>query len=169
LQADLQLELKAVDTPYPMIVFGLLLAVACCALGWLLASVRLTSRWHTEQVREQRIRVAEQAAAVGTWEWDPIADRFTLSAGAAAMAGLGVRPRAVSRKEFFANVHTDDRQLLADSAHRALATGGSYSVEFRIVPEPGVIRWRRSTAQVEFVDGDRPGRGASEDRRTLRI
>jgi signal transduction histidine kinase/DNA-binding response OmpR family regulator len=37
-------------------------------------------------------------------------------------------------------------------------------VEFRIVPEPGVIEWRRSTAQVQFVDGKPAGLiGASID------
>ena len=49
-------------------------------------------------------------------------------------------------------------------AERAFATGEPYSVEFRIVPEPGVIQWRRSTAQVQFADG-KPARliGASID------
>ena len=49
-------------------------------------------------------------------------------------------------------------------ADRAFATGEPYSVEFRIVPEPGVIQWRRSTAQVQFADG-KPSRliGASID------
>jgi hypothetical protein len=42
-------------------------------------------------------------------------------------------------------VHPDDRWLLADGSDRAFATGEPYSVEFRIVPEPGTIRWRRST------------------------
>src|SRR3977135_2113128 len=61
-------------------------------------------------------------------------------------------------------VHPDDRGLLASGADRAFATGEPYSVEFRIVPEPGVVRWRRSTAQVQFVDG-KPSRliGASID------
>ena len=45
-----------------------------------------------------------------------------------------------------------------------LRPGEPYSVEFRIVPEPGTIRWRRSTAQVQFIDG-KPSRliGASID------
>ena len=38
------------------------------------------------------------------------------------------------------------------------------AVEFRIVPEPGVIQWRRSTAQVQYKDGTPTGLiGASID------
>jgi two-component system, sensor histidine kinase and response regulator len=61
-------------------------------------------------------------------------------------------------------VHPDDRVLLAEGSDRAFATGEPYCVDFRIVPEPGVIRWRRSTARVQFVEG-KPRRliGASLD------
>ena len=50
-------------------------------------------------------------------------------------------------------VHPEDRPLLAAAANHAFATGEPYCVDFRIVPEPGVIRWRRSAARVQFVDG----------------
>jgi signal transduction histidine kinase/CheY-like chemotaxis protein len=61
-------------------------------------------------------------------------------------------------------VHPDDRHLLAEGSDRAFATGEPYCVDFRIIPEPGSVRWRRSTAQVQFVDG-KPRRliGASID------
>ena len=50
-------------------------------------------------------------------------------------------------------VHPEDRWLLSKGVEHAFATGEPYCVEFRIVPEPGTMQWRRSTAQVEFVDG----------------
>ena len=50
-------------------------------------------------------------------------------------------------------VHPEDRHLLAAGSDHAFATGEPYCVDFRIVPEPGMIRWRRSAARVQFVDG----------------
>jgi len=277
---------------------GLLAVSAFCAAGWVHTRRQLAVARRNEQIREQRYRVVEErvrlgerAARFGTWAWDPARGLFVLSAGAAAINGLGTNPVEVTGDELYATVHPDDsagakaarerafavggafvhefrrvfpdgslhwyrnhghveleeksprrvggaimditsekevlerlnqsaermrlaemaasfgiwemdlasgivkgsdawaalervsdanagrhvdevreivhpddRWLLADGADRAFATGDPYSVEFRIVPEPGVVRWRRSTAQVQFVDG-KPSRliGASID------
>ncbi len=101
----------------------------------------------------ERIRLAEKAATFGNlgngsgYEFVHGSDAWAaLERVADAKAGMHVdQVRDV--------VHPDDRHLLAEGANRAFETGEPYCVEFRIIPEPGVIRWRRSTAQVEFVDG----------------
>jgi PAS domain S-box-containing protein len=112
----------------------------------------------------ERMRLAEMAACFGIWEMD-LANGIVK--GSEAWAALeGVSDANVGRHvdEVREIVHPDDRCLLAEGSDRAFATGEPYSVEFRIVPEPGTIRWRRSTAQVQFVDG-KPARliGASID------
>jgi PAS domain S-box-containing protein len=112
----------------------------------------------------ERMRLAEMAACFGIWEMD-LANGIVK--GSEAWAALeGVSDANVGRHvdEVREIVHPDDRWLLAEGSDRAFATGEPYSVEFRIVPEPGTIRWRRSTAQVQFVDG-KPARliGASID------
>jgi len=145
-------------------IFGLLIIFAGGVGGWLLADRRLAAWRRNQRLREHRIQLAEQVADFGTWEWEPVSDRFKLSAGAAEIIGLGARSREVSRDEWLVNVYADDRPLLMESFDRALATGEPYSVEFRILLDPGVTRWLRSTAQVEFVNG-KPSRlvGASID------
>jgi signal transduction histidine kinase/CheY-like chemotaxis protein len=147
-----------------MLLFAFLVGLAGSVGGWLLADLRLAAKRRIERLREHRIHLAEEVAAFGTWEWDPVRDRFTISSGAAVIAGLGVHPREISSKEWFSNVHPDDRQPLADRAAHAIATGEPYSVEFRILAESDESRWLRATAQVEFVDG-KPSRlvGASMD------
>ena len=112
----------------------------------------------------ERMRVAEMAAGFGIWEMDLATGIVKGSAAWAALervADANVGRHADEVREI---VHPDDRWLLSSGAERAFATGEPYSVEFRIVPEPGVIEWRRSTAQVQFVDG-KPARliGASID------
>jgi signal transduction histidine kinase/CheY-like chemotaxis protein len=112
----------------------------------------------------ERMRLAERAASFGIWEMDLASG---IVKGSEAWAVLErVADANVGRHvdEVREIVHPDDRWLLASGADRAFATGEPYSVEFRIVPEPGVIQWRRSTAQVQFADG-KPVRliGASID------
>jgi len=108
-----------------------------------------------QKLRENalRMKLAEEAASFGVWEMDLEAGIVTGSEAWAAMercpdgtAGLDVNlVREV--------VHPEDRHLLAAGSDHAFATGEPYCVDFRIVPEPGVIRWRRSAARVQFVDG----------------
>jgi signal transduction histidine kinase/DNA-binding response OmpR family regulator len=112
----------------------------------------------------ERMRLAEIAASFGIWEMDLATG---IVKGSEAWAILErVADASVGRHvdEVREIVHPDDRWLLAAGSDRAFATGEPYSVEFRIVPEPGVIQWRRSTAQVQFADA-KPSRliGASID------
>jgi signal transduction histidine kinase/DNA-binding response OmpR family regulator len=112
----------------------------------------------------ERMQLAEMAAGFGIWEMELATG---IVKGSQAWAALErVTDANVGRHvdEVRQIVHPDDRWMLDEGARRAFATGEPYSVEFRIVPAPGVIEWRRSTAQVQFVDG-KPARliGASID------
>jgi signal transduction histidine kinase/ActR/RegA family two-component response regulator len=151
---------------------------AVCAIGWARTSRKLAAaeqkermditseKQVLEQLREsaERMRLAEMAASFGIWEMDlttGIVKGTEAWAALERVADANVGMHADQVREI---VHPDDRWLLAAGSDRAFATGEPYSVEFRIVPEPGVIQWRRSTAQVQFVDG-KPYRliGASID------
>ncbi len=112
----------------------------------------------------ETVKLAERAATFGIWEMDLVTGIVKGSEAWAALervedASVGMHVDKVRQV-----VHPDDRVLLAEGSDRAFATGEPYCVDFRIVPEPGVIRWRRSTAQVQFVEG-KPRRliGASLD------
>jgi signal transduction histidine kinase/DNA-binding response OmpR family regulator len=112
----------------------------------------------------ERMRLAEMAASFGIWEMDLATGIVKGSEAWAALERVADANAGRHVDEVREIVHPDDRWLLASGSDRAFATGEPYSVEFRIVPEPGVIRWRRSTAQVQFADGT-PSRliGASID------
>ena len=112
----------------------------------------------------ERMQLAESVASFGIWEMDLATGIVKGSAAWAALERVGDANVGRHADEVRQIVHPDDRWLLEDGVKRALATGEPYSVEFRIVPEPGVIEWRRSTAHVQFVDG-KPVRliGASID------
>jgi signal transduction histidine kinase/CheY-like chemotaxis protein len=112
----------------------------------------------------ERMRLAEIAASFGIWEMDLATGIVKGSEAWAALESVSDANAGRHADEVREIVHPDDRWLLASGSDRAFATGEPYSVEFRIVPEPGVVRWRRSTAQVQFLDG-KPSRliGASID------
>jgi signal transduction histidine kinase/DNA-binding response OmpR family regulator len=101
----------------------------------------------------ERIRLAEKAATFGIWEMDLKTGYVRGSESWAALERVADAQVGMHVDQVREVVYPDDRYLLAEGADHAFATGEPYCVEFRVVPEPGVIEWRRSTAQVEFVDG----------------
>ena len=141
-------------------------ALAIVQAGARLAGIAI-ERMTVERKRDDHaatVRLAEKAATFGIWQMDLVTGMVKGSDAWAALervedASVGVHADLVRQV-----VHPDDRHLLGEGSDRAFATGEPYCVDFRIVPEPGTIQWRRSTAQVQFVDG-KPRRliGASLD------
>jgi PAS domain S-box-containing protein len=80
---------------------------------------------------EARLRLAQEVAGIGTWEWDPETDRFLWSPEHSALFGAaGVMPETL--ESFLALVHPEDRGTLRGAAWRALESG-EYEAEFRIL------------------------------------
>jgi PAS domain S-box-containing protein len=95
---------------------------------------------------EARLRLAQEVAGVGTWEWEVEADSFVWSPEQHALFGTSPAAGAPqSYDAFLALVHPEDREQLRMAACRALESG-EYEAEFRIL---------------------RPGRNGSEDIRWL--
>lgn len=93
---------------------------------------------------EARLRLAQEVAGVGTWEWDPEADSMLWSPEQHALFGTSPAAGAPqSHEAFLALVHPDDRPRLRAAVARALETG-EYDAEFRIL-RPGrggeELRW----------------------------
>ncbi|GAA0569936.1 hypothetical protein GCM10009416_05580 [Craurococcus roseus] len=85
---------------------------------------------------EARLRLAQEVAGVGTWEWDPEEDSFVWSPEHYALFGL---PPAAGEPDsldaFLALVHPEDRNAVRAAMSEALASG-EYLAEFRIL-RPG--------------------------------
>jgi signal transduction histidine kinase/CheY-like chemotaxis protein len=99
---------------------------------------------------EQRLRLALEAAGLGTWEWAVGACELTWSSGARAL----VADLPNSLDEFLEMVYAEDRGRLAETFDAALAEAGTREVEFRVEHEPGKQRW--FTCRIHsVVDGGR--------------
>ncbi|AWN50226.1 hybrid sensor histidine kinase/response regulator [Methylobacterium terrae] len=92
---------------------------------------------------EARLRLATEAAEVGLWDVDVVADTLFWPARVKAM--FGISPDVpVSMADYYAGLHPDDREATSaafaaalDPVRRAL-----YDVEYRTVgKEDGVVRW----------------------------
>ncbi|MBU7585169.1 MAG: PAS domain-containing protein [Nostoc sp. TH1S01] len=93
------------------------------------------------QLRESQMKIALEAARMGTWDWDTTTNQVTWSDNKEILFGL--EPDSFDGKyETFLNyIHPQDRDLVKASVMQAVETGAEYDVEFRIVLADNSIRW----------------------------
>jgi PAS domain S-box-containing protein len=123
----------------------------------------ITARRHAEQVlrdNEAHLRLAQEAAGIGTWDWDLrtgtihwSSHMFTLLGRTAADA-----PAGDLYNLWLLALHPDDRDRADAEAQRCSRTIASFAMEFRIVRPDGEVRWLQSRGNV-LPDADgRPRR-----------
>ncbi|MFB3892787.1 MAG: ATP-binding protein [Phycisphaerae bacterium] len=105
---------------------------------------------------EDRLRLAIEAAALGTWDHDLVTDRLAWSNRCKEIFGLPL-DREPDYGEFLESVHDEDRERIrATIAHSHEPGGdGRFIIEYRFVLPDGSIRWIGSRGQTFFgvVDG----------------
>jgi PAS domain S-box-containing protein len=90
---------------------------------------------------EERLRLAQEAGGVGTWEWDPVRGVAVCSEAYCRLYGLDPKgPGHESVEAWLAQVHPDDRDH-AQSMRSATLTAGRLENEYRIVRPDGSVRW----------------------------
>jgi PAS domain S-box-containing protein len=91
------------------------------------------------EISEERLRLAQIAAQIGTWEWDPIHNTSTLSPQLHKMFGTDANDPDHSSK-WAARIHPDDLPRVQDLL-RASRDSGTMDFEYRYLhPEAG-LRW----------------------------
>lgn len=115
-----------------------------------------------EKVREseQNLRLALDAAQLGTWRHDLLSGLIHLDERAQVHYGAGP---VVPIAEIVARLHAEDRDAVGAAMGEALdpITGtGRHSIDYRVVYADGTVRWLRIEARVHFE-----GEGA--DRRAV--
>jgi diguanylate cyclase (GGDEF)-like protein len=92
----------------------------------------------------ERLNLAETVARFGIWESNFQKNIMTLSAGLAQMMERPVSQFQLTRAEFQAMVHPDDRKGVLDAVDPSNARSGTIQDEFRLVLPSGAIHWMRS-------------------------
>jgi PAS domain S-box-containing protein len=110
--------------------------------------------------REERLRLAADAAGVGTWDFHPQTGERHWDTRAKASVGLPLDAE-ISDGTFLSAIHPEDRDRVADALRRAFdpRSGGTFRVECRTVGlTDGILRWIASSGRAYFDRAGRPVR-----------
>ena len=108
----------------------------------------------TVRETEDRLRLALDAASLGTWDFNPISGELTWDKYCKAMFGLS--PEAdIDYDVFLSGLHPEDRDQTNAVVRAALdpTIRGEYDIEYRTVGiEDGVERWIAAKGKAYFSD-----------------
>jgi PAS domain S-box-containing protein len=91
---------------------------------------------------------AQRLAQLGSWSWDVVSNRVTWSDGLYGIYGIAPESFGGTLDAFVAFIHPQDRPRVQASINTAIASGGHFTHEERIVRPDGIIRHLQSTGEV---------------------
>lgn len=103
-----------------------------------------------EAVRERdlQIKLAQEAADVGVWEWDLATDRFILDKKSLEMHGLtSTRDGCITQADWASVVEPADAERAREAYYKSLATGVLYDCVFKVTRADGEQRWINGLAR----------------------
>lgn len=106
--------------------------------------------------REEQLRLALNAARMGTWDWDLQTGRFIWSEHAEAILGQGGSTIPRTRAAYLAAIPADDRAVVEEAIEAAITSGTDYQVAHRIAVGDGRVRWLGLKGRVYQEDGHAP-------------
>ena len=107
-------------------------------------SMDITERKRTDEAlreSEERLRLAQEAAHVGVFEWDVRKNMNYWSPEMERIFGLNPGSFGGTFEAWLERVHPDDREQLEQQARRHFQEGGTLDSQYRNVRPSGEIRW----------------------------
>ncbi|MBW4609264.1 MAG: PAS domain-containing protein [Hassallia sp. WJT32-NPBG1] len=107
-------------------------------------------RQQTEQaqMREAQLRMALDAARMGTWDWDVVTNRITWSDNLELLFGLEPGSFETTYAAFIECVYPQDRNFISRSVIQAIREETEYDIEYRFVARDGSLGWAASKGVV---------------------
>ncbi len=121
----------------------------------------ITERKRAEEAlrtSEERLRLAQQAARIGTFEWNIQTGVNTWTQELEAMYGLPPGGFGGTQEAFENLVHPDDRARVMELVDDALKTGQPTKGEWRIMWPDGSVHWLAGRWQVFMDEMGKPSR-----------
>ena len=103
--------------------------------------------------REERLRIALNAARTGTWRWDLRTNIDIIDESLQKLFGLAPEQTVQTIHDFYSIVHPDERAQVMSAFERTLKDGIHLDTEFRVVWPDGSEHWLLDQGEVER-DGD---------------
>jgi PAS domain S-box-containing protein len=110
----------------------------------------ITERKQAEEAlreSERRLRLAQEAAKSGTWEWDLRTNQNYWSEEVWPLYGLTPQSCVPSYEAWRQSVHPEDRARAAAAVNEAASHGAELNVEWRLNDPAGRERWLMSRGQ----------------------
>ncbi len=111
-----------------------------------------------ERASKERLRLAQQAARIGTFEWNIQTGVNTWTPELEGMYGLPPSGFGGTQTAFENLVHPDDRTGVIELNNRALKTGNPTKGEWRVVWPDGSVHWIAGRWQVFMNESGEPSR-----------
>ncbi|GAB4229758.1 MAG: hypothetical protein Kow00121_58640 [Elainellaceae cyanobacterium] len=116
---------------------------------------RVQQRTIALQEKEERLRLALEAANMGVWDWNMVTGEQIWSTQSQAIFGFTSGSFDGATDTFWNCVHPDDRELVRQADQEAFQTG-HYRVEYRIIHPDQTIRWIASRGKIFYSNEGEP-------------
>lgn len=90
---------------------------------------------------EARYELAQDAAQVGSWEWDIVTNDIFWSDHIEPMFGFKKNEFKGTYEAFLETVHPEDRHLIIDAVQASIKEDKDYAIAHRVIRPDGRIRW----------------------------
>jgi PAS domain S-box-containing protein len=97
---------------------------------------------------EERLRRSQLYANIGTWDWNIQTGELICSERIDTLFGRPERMQGNFYKNYFNNVHQDDRKQVIDAINACVRHGAEFNIEFRCVWPDGKVRWLQEQGDV---------------------
>lgn len=109
--------------------------------GMIVSAMERAKSDRLAQVAEQRLRLGQKFANIGTWEWNIATGELFWTEQIAPLFGYPLGRFETSYENFINAVHPDDRQAVADAITSCVEHDAPYRIEHRVIWPDGTVRW----------------------------
>jgi len=114
------------------------------------------ANWQGMIEREERMRLALEAAHITVWDWNLLTGEITCSGDIKSQIGLDPKSSGGCPYSFLVLIHPQDRELVKQTMFSTARTGKNWSVEFRTVGTDGQVRWSQAEGRAFLDDSGTP-------------
>jgi PAS domain S-box-containing protein len=107
---------------------------------------------------EERLRLAQEAAGIGIWDWDIGTGGIRWSEQNYRLHGIAQEHAPPTYENWRMAIHPEDRDRANALVTEAVATGREYEAEYRVVLQDGTTRWLAGQGRVFLDEANRPAR-----------
>lgn len=92
---------------------------------------------------EERLKLALSAGVIGSWDWDIAAGKLVVDEHLAGIYGVDAEKasRGAAVEEFLRVIHPEDKDAVWQAVQSAIAIGGEFAREYRVLRADGSVRW----------------------------